>query len=144
MPRTGISIAAACTVLLPALAAAADAPVLPAPAVSAGSMLQMVLGLAIVLAMILALAWIVRRIGLPGSGPSGTIKVIAGAPVGQRERVVLVEVAGTWLVVGVAPGRVSALHSMPRAELPQAPAAAPGTVPFADWLKRMMEQRRAG
>ncbi|MBX3664115.1 MAG: flagellar biosynthetic protein FliO [Burkholderiales bacterium] len=142
MPRTTLPIAAASSALLPALARAAD---VPAPAVSAGGMLQMVLGLAIVLGMILGLAWIVRRLGLPGSGPSGTIKVIAGAPVGQRERVVLVEIAGTWLVVGVAPGRVSALHTMPRAELPQqAPAAAPGTVPFADWLKRMMEQRRAG
>ncbi|MDP1673010.1 MAG: flagellar biosynthetic protein FliO [Burkholderiales bacterium] len=144
MPRKALPIAAAFTALLPALARAAEAPALPAPAVSAGSMLQMALGLAIVLGMILVLAWIVRRLGLPGARPSGAIKVIAGAPVGQRERVVLVEIAGTWLVVGVAPGRVSALHTMPRADLQQAPSAAPGTAPFADWLKRVMEQRRAG
>jgi flagellar protein FliO/FliZ len=144
MPQTVSLFMMAFAALLPALSLAADTPALPAPAVSAGSVLQMVLGLAVVLGLVLALSWIVRRLGLPGAGPSGTIKVIAGAPVGQRERVVLVEIAGTWLVVGVAPGRVSALHTMPRAELQQAPPAAPGTAPFAEWLKRMMEQRRAG
>jgi len=144
MPQTVSLSAAAFAALLPVLAAAADTPALPAPAVSAGSVLQMVLGLAVVLCLVLAMAWIVRRLGVPGTGSSGTIKVIAGAPVGQRERVVLVEISGTWLVVGVAPGRVSALHTMPRAELPPAPAASHGAAPFAEWLKRMMEQRRDG
>ena len=130
--------------LLPAFALAAEAQPLPAPAVSAGSVLQMLLGLAIVLGFVFALSWFFRRLGAHGAGPSGAIKVLAAAAVGQRERVVLVEVAGTWLVVGVAPGRVSALHTMPRAELPQASGAATGNAPFADWLKRMMEQRRAG
>jgi flagellar protein FliO/FliZ len=129
--------------LLPAFALAADAQPLPAPAVSAGSVLQMLLGLAIILGFVFALSWLVRRLGTHGAGPSGAIKVLAAAAVGQRERVVLVEVAGTWLVVGVAPGRVSALHTMPRTELPQPPAAAPGSVPFADRLKRMLEQHRA-
>ena len=31
----------------------------------------------------------------------------------------LVEIAGTWLVVGVAPGRVSALHTLPNARCPR-------------------------
>jgi len=29
-----------------------------------------------------------------------------------------------WLVLGVAPGHISTLHTMPRSELPQAPAPA--------------------
>ena len=95
MPQTVSLFMMAFAALLPALSLAADTPALPAPAVSAGSVLQMVLGLAVVLGLVLALSWIVRRLGLPGAGPSGTIKVIAGAPVGQRERVVLVEIAGT-------------------------------------------------
>jgi len=144
MHKTVSAIPAALSALLPALSQATETSALPAPAVSAGSVLQMVAGLAVVLGLVLALAWLVRRLGLPGATASGAIKVVAGAAVGQRERVVLLEVGGTWLVIGVAPGHVSALHTMPRAELQQAPAATPGTAPFATWLKRMMEQRRAG
>ena len=45
----------------------------------------------------------------------------------QRERVVVVEVADQWIVVGVAPGSVSALHTMPpRRGTPSAANAAPG------------------
>ena len=133
--------------LLPAAASlrlyAAETAVQPAPsAISAGSILQMILGLAVVLALVLACAWLMKRLQAGTGGSSGVIRVIAGAAVGQRERVVLLEVAGTWLVVGVAPGQVRALHTMPRGEVPgdSSPAAAP---PFADWLKRTLEKRGA-
>lgn len=142
--RSTTCIAAVAATLCCTLAQAAETPAVPPSPITAGSMLQMLLGLAVVLALVAAMAWIMKRLGAHGAGPAGAIKVIAGAAVGQRERVVLVEVAGTWLVLGVAPGRVNALHSMPRTELPaQATAAMPGNLPFAEWLKRMMEQRRA-
>ncbi len=69
------------------------------------------------------------------------LRVIAGAAVGQRERVVVVEVGSTWLVLGVAPGSVTALHQMPHIALdaPAAPNAV--TPPFAQWLKQFMEKR---
>ena len=125
-----------------ALHAAEAAP--PGAAVSVGGVLQMLLGLAVVLGLVLGLAWVMKRYSGHIGGGAGAIKVIAGAAVGQRERVVLVEVAGTWLVVGVAPGRVSALHTMPRGELPPAPAAGSHPAPaFAEWLRRKVEQRHA-
>jgi flagellar protein FliO/FliZ len=113
-------------------------------AISIGSMLQTFLGLAVVLAMIAGAAWLLKRFGAQPGLTSGVIKVIAGAAVGQRERVVLVEIAGTWLVVGVAPGEVRALHTMPKAAL-DAPAPVPGLAPgsFAGWLKHVMDQRNA-
>jgi len=43
--------------------------------------------------------------------------------VGQRERVVVVEIGESWLVLGVAAGQVRALHTMPAGKLPNAPAA---------------------
>ena len=55
-------------------------------------------------------AWLLKRFARGSwSLPAGAIKVIGGVAVGQRERVVVVEVGGTWLVVGVAPGQVRAL-----------------------------------
>ena len=50
----------------------------------------------------------------------------------------------TALVLGVAPGQVTKLHSMPKSALPQVPSA--GTVtthPFASRLRQMMEKRNA-
>lgn len=124
--------------------AAAQAPGAAASAVSAGSVLQMLLGLGLVLAMVAAGAWFLKRFQSNRGPAAGAIKVIAGAAVGPRERVVLVEVGGAWLVLGVAPGRVSALHTLPRGELPAGAArAASGEPGFAPWLKRMMEKRDA-
>ena len=118
----------------------------PPPAVSSGSILQVVFSLLLVLAAVVLVAWILKRINLPQHGAGNLLKVISGVAVGQRERIVLVEVDDTWLVVGVAPGQVRTLHSMPKAELPVPQAGMPpGTGgKFQDWLKQVMEKRNAG
>ena len=118
---------------------------------SAGSLLQFGLGLSLVLGLIVAAGWFAKRFSI-GPAASGLVKVISGASVGQRERVVVVEVGDTWMVLGVAPGRVNALHTMPRgtanaasampAPAPTHPMAAP--TGFAGWLKQTMEKRRNG
>ena len=109
-------------------------------------MLQFGLGLAIVLGLIVAAGWFMKRFSL-GPSAAGLVKVIAGASIGQRERVVVVEVGETWMVLGVAPGRVNALHTMPRGEIaPVAPmhggAPVPAPAAFAAWLKDTMDKRR--
>ncbi|HSI46211.1 MAG TPA: flagellar biosynthetic protein FliO [Methylophilus sp.] len=93
-----------------ALAFSAEA-VKAAPAPSASDSLgRMVFGTVIVLLVIAAVAWVVRRV-LPGQGlsQSGVIKQVGGVQLGPRERVVVLEVAGRWLVVGVSPGQMTAL-----------------------------------
>ena len=117
----------------------------PAAAVSSGSVLQVILSLLLVLAAVVVVAWILKRINLPQQGAGNALKVISGVAVGQRERIVLVEVNDTWLVVGVAPGQVNALHTMPKGALPSA-ANTSTTVEdnkFQFWLKQMMEKRNA-
>ena len=102
----------------------------------------MVLGLALVLGLVVALAWFMKRLSaLPGTG-AGLIRVIGAAAVGQRERVVLVEVGETWLLLGVAPGQVRPLHTMAKTDASIAPGPLPPTDQgFATWLRRMMEKR---
>ncbi len=109
----------------------------------AGSMLQMALGLVFVLGLVALSAWLLKRFhAVPGAGP-GVIRIIGGAALGQRERVVVLEVGGTWLLVGVAPGQVRALHTMPKAEFANA-GGAPAEASFAPWLKRTLERYRNG
>jgi flagellar protein FliO/FliZ len=114
----------------------------PAAAMSTGSVLQVILSLLLVLATVVVVGWLLKRINLPQQGAGNALRVVSGVAVGQRERIVLVEVNDTWLVVGVAPGQVSALHTMPKGALPSASSATTGTDnKFQDWLKQMMEKR---
>jgi flagellar protein FliO/FliZ len=118
----------------------------PASAVSSGSILQVIFSLLFVLAAIVLVAWILKRINLPQNAPGSALKVVSGVAVGQRERIVLVEVNDTWLVVGVAPGQVTALHTMPKNVLPAPPdTTTPEVVDnkFKNWLKVVMEKRNA-
>ncbi|TNC99716.1 MAG: flagellar protein FliO/FliZ [Gallionellaceae bacterium] len=116
----------------------------PTAAVSTGSVLQVIVSLLLVLAAVVMVAWVLKRINLPQQGGVNALKVISGVAVGQRERVVLVEVNDTWLVVGVAPGQVNALHSMPKGSIPmQANTTGNSSNDFQNWLRKMMEKRNA-
>jgi len=71
---------------------------------------QVTLSLALVLAVIFAAAWVVRKSRAFGKPASGALDVIANLPLGQKERAVLIRVGTTQILLGVAPGRVSTLH----------------------------------
>lgn len=116
---------------MPAWPALPTVPALPeaAPAAGAGGLLQAGLGMVLVLGLIFLCAWLARRFGLQRFGGSPLVKVVSSAAVGQRERVVVVDVGGTWLVLGVTPQQVNTLHTMAPQALPATPgaAAAPGS-----------------
>lgn len=112
------------------------------PGPGLASVLQVSLGLALVLAMVAGAAWLVRRLGVGAPRDEGIVRLRGGIAVGQRERVVVLEVRDTWLVVGVAPGRVSALHTLPRPEdAAQGQADAAASHAFSQWLRRAMEKK---
>jgi flagellar protein FliO/FliZ len=46
--------------------------------------------------------------------------------IGTRERIVLVEIGDTWIVVGLVPGQIRTLHTLPKGELKPAVAMASG------------------
>jgi flagellar protein FliO/FliZ len=97
-------------------------------------LMQTLFGLAIVLALIWLAAWAMKRIAPAGMGSNALLKIVAATAVGQRERVVLVEIQDTWLVLGVAPGRVNTLHVLPKVNLPAATPVGPS--PFDRLLAR--------
>jgi flagellar protein FliO/FliZ len=76
-------------------------------------LLTVVLSLALILGGFVAVAWFTRRY-LPGMGAHGAVKVVGATAVGTRERVVVVEVGGTWLLLGVGGGNVRLLHTLPK------------------------------
>jgi flagellar protein FliO/FliZ len=126
----------------PAVAASAAPSAPTAAPSSAGSLLQVVFGLLVVLGLLAAALWFLKRMGGGRFAPGAVVKIIGGVSVGNRERVMVVEVADQWIVIGVAPGRVSTLASMPRQDTPAAQAAA-GAPNFSAWLKQTIEKRNA-
>jgi flagellar protein FliO/FliZ len=108
--------------------------------IGAGSLLQVVLGLALVLAMIFAAAWTMRRFN-PRAVQNGTLRIVGGTSLGGRERILLLEVGETWLVVGVAPGRVNSLCTLPKPEHAAPPPALEPSSGFHVWLKQSLARR---
>lgn len=141
---------AAAAAAVPAPAAAlpampAGAPMTMAPTSSAGSLLQTIFALVFVLALLIGLAWFMKRYGPKVMGGNNKMRVVSSLNLGGRERIVLVEVADQWIVVGASPGRINALATMPRQEgdLPQLATTqnGPAAANFSEWLKQTIEKR---
>jgi len=120
------------------------------PALGFGALLQTVVGLALVLGIVFGCAWLARRLGLQPAQRNALVKTVGGASLGGKERVAVVEVGDTWLVLGAAPGNVRLLHTMPAGTLPTAVSStpsAPGGLPgsfgqrFRDALKGEVGKR---
>lgn len=118
----------------------ANAAVQPGAA-STGGLFQVLLGLILVLGLMAALAWVLKRFGATRAAGGAAIRVVGGVSVGGRERVLIIEAADQWIVVGVAPGRVNALATMPRQENAAALMSAPVAKNFSAWLKQTVEKR---
>lgn len=79
------------------------------------SLLAIVLALALVLGLAWAVIWLLRRLqdrqmgGSAGEGEEAgrTLRFVRALPIGPRERLVLVEVGGEQLLVGVGGGLVT-------------------------------------
>lgn len=85
------------------------------PALPAGSVLtQVSSALGGILLLILLAGWLFRRLGFaPQTRNSKLLNLRASCQVGQRERVVVIEVDNTLLVLGVTAQQITPLHSLP-------------------------------
>jgi len=99
--------------IIPTHAATMQHPHTPGTSSSAaGAVGGTVFALLFVLALILALAWLAKRMpGIAGKG-NPAWRVVASLPLGPRERVVVVDVGGQQLLLGVGAGGTRALHML--------------------------------
>jgi flagellar protein FliO/FliZ len=87
-----------------------------------GTALSGLLGTIIALAVVLGLAWISLRtlrrwqdrgLGTRDGGPERQLRFVRALPVGQRERLVLIEAEGELMLVGVSAASISLLRTWP-------------------------------
>lgn len=105
-------------------------------------LLQVVLSLMTILALIIGVAWLAKRFFTVNTQAGTVIKLLGGINVGGREKVLLLEIGEQWVVIGVAPGHISTLTTMPR----QAVAASTKQEQpkaFSAWLKQIMDKNNA-
>ena len=103
---------------------------------SVGSLVQATLSLALVLALILGLAWVLKRARLAPRGGRGTIGVIDQLAIGPRERIVLLRVGGAQLLLGIGPGGIVGLAPLADPIPLDAPTAPPNA--FAERLREFL------
>lgn len=112
--------------------------------VTGSSVLHMFLALLLVLAVIGVIAWLLKRIGIGAGNQSNLIKVVAAAAVGQRERIVIIEIANAWLVLGVASGNINLLHQMEKMviKIPSDQSNAEGANDFFAQLQKNIKKQK--
>jgi flagellar protein FliO/FliZ len=111
----------------------------PASPLSVSSLAQLTLSLAAIVALIFAISWVVKRLKLAGPRGRGDIAVIDQIALGPRERVVLLRVGTSQVLVGIGSGSIVGLTPLATPIELQTPPAAPL---FADRLREFM--KRAG
>ena len=115
---------------------------------SIGMLFQVLLSLAIVLGLLALGAWGLKRFSSGYSQQHAIAKIVGSVSVGSRERVVVVEVADQWIVVGVAPGQVHGIATLPIkagfiADTAQAASIHSTAAPaksFGSWLKQTLDK----
>ena len=109
----------------------------PASPLSVGSVAQLSLSLAAIVALIFVVSWIVKRLKLGTPRSRGEIAVIDELALGPRERVVLMRVGDAQVLVGVGAGGVVGLTPLDK---PIAVKTSPEQPAFADRLREFMKR----
>jgi len=101
-----------------------------------GQLTQLLFGLLLVVGLIFALAWLMRRVqsGMPGNAQ--VIELVGSRAIGPRDRLVLVQVGNEQILLGVTPGRITPLHVLK--EPVDAPERQPVNSEFAQRLMDLM------
>lgn len=111
------------------------------------SFVNMGAALGLVILLIVAAAWVLRRTGVASRivRGSGIVTIKQTQTIGSRERLMVVEVDDKWLLLGVTQQSITCLTTMEKRESEEAPAPA-APLPFANnfqaALKKCLAQRK--
>ena len=113
-------------------------------AAAAPGMFGAVLALLMVLALIVGLGWVLKR--MPGSSfrQAEGLRVVANIPLGARERAAVVQVGGEQLLIGIGAGGVRTLHVLaePLPDATTSRATGPALPDFRQLLAQRLRKDR--
>ena len=120
---------------VPAVAQEAVPAVSPSSLFTGDYLLQVIGSFVVVILLLIGVLVLLRRFNGVSSQMSGNMRVISSVGVGQRERVVLLQVGVDQILVGVGPGNVRKIHAF---DHPVVEASASTTPNFSDVWKVAM------
>jgi flagellar protein FliO/FliZ len=109
---------------------------------SVSSLAQLTLSLLAIIALIFAVAWLLKRLKLATPRSSGDIAVLQEMSVGPRERIALIRIGQSQVLIGISPNGITSLQPLATAIVlnPSVPA-----VPaFAEKLRELMKRSGGG
>jgi flagellar protein FliO/FliZ len=109
----------------------------PASPLSVGSLTQLTLSLVAIVALILAIGWVLKRFKLAVPRGASDSEILDQLNLGPRERVILIRIGEAQVLVGVGANGIVALTPLAAPIALKAPAPAPA---FADRLRDMMKR----
>jgi len=125
---------------VPAVAQEAVPAVSPSSLFTGDYLLQVIGSFVVVILLLIGVLVLLRRFNGVSSQMSGNMRVISSVGVGQRERVVLVQVGEEQILVGVGPGNVRKIHAFNE---PVVEPSASTTPSFSDVWKVAMGKTEA-
>jgi len=120
---------------VPAVAQEAVPAVSPTSLFTGDYLLQVIGSFVVVILLLVGVLVLLRRFNGVSSQMSGNMRVISSVGVGQRERVVLLQVGEEQILVGVGPGNVRKIHAF---DEPVVEPSASTTPSFSDVWKVAM------
>lgn len=111
------------------------------PKASTSSQLaSLVGGLALILILIFGLSWFVKRFSRGGFVQSSTIKMLSAMPLGTRERLMLIDVGGKQMLLGITATQINTLHVFDEPVVSAEEKAQPNS-DFSKTLMSILQQR---
>jgi flagellar protein FliO/FliZ len=125
---------------VPAMAQEAVPAVSPSSLFTGDYLLQVIGSFVVVILLLIGVLVLLRRFNGVSSQMSGNMRVVSSVGVGQRERVVLLQVGDEQILVGVGPGNVRKIHAF---DEPVVEPSASTTPSFSDVWKVAMGKTEA-
>ncbi|MEL7298501.1 MAG: flagellar biosynthetic protein FliO [Pseudomonadota bacterium] len=119
------------------VSAQTTAQVIPTAASASTNLVSLVLNLVLVLAIIAVSAWLLSRGRQHLGGDAGALRVVASKAIGHRERLLVIDIGGEQVLVGVTSQSINHLHTL--AEPLASSVTSPVTdASFASRLQRLL------
>jgi len=125
-------------------------PASSAPSPGMTSVGQIALGLMLIIGLILLMAWCAKRLNLNKFGGVSPIEMMGSLSVGPKEKIMMVNVDGVRLVLGVTSQTINTLHVLPDKNLSEvnAPELSQKEIrlapKFSDTMKDVMKASMTG
>ena len=104
--------------------------------------MELVTTFAGVLALIFAVAWVFKRLQTPGMTKGKLMHVVATLPLGPKDRILLVDVGGRQVLMGVSASGIRSLHVFDE-PVSMSPPLDPTELSFAENLRNLLTRAQA-